>query len=82
MLLGDRSFVDREESKDFQKTSVFHSLVLAGLHVGALAVLLFGAARKMRLSSSDPQMANTEILSGGYCLSRQEQRFAGLSLAL
>ena len=42
MLLGDRSFVDRTESTDFQKTGVFHVLVVAGLHVGALAVSCFG----------------------------------------
>ena len=50
MLLGDRSFVDRAEATDFQKTGVFHVLVVAGLHVGALAVFLFWAGRKLRLS--------------------------------
>ncbi len=49
MLLGDRSFVDRAESVDFQKTGVFHVLVVAGLHVGALAFFLFWLARKLRL---------------------------------
>ncbi len=50
MLLGDRSFVERDEATDFQKTGVFHVLVVAGLHVGALAVFLFWAGRKLRLS--------------------------------
>jgi hypothetical protein len=50
MLLGDRSFVDRDEATDFQKTGVFHVLVVACLHVGALAALLFWLARKLRLS--------------------------------
>ena len=50
MLLGDRSFVDRQESTDFQKTGVFHVLVIAGLHVGALAAFLFWIGRKLRLS--------------------------------
>jgi competence protein ComEC len=50
MLLGDRSFVDRDEATDFQKTGVFHVLVVAGLHVGALAVFLFWAGRQLRLS--------------------------------
>ena len=49
MLLGDRSFVDREEALDFQKTGTFHVLVVAGLHVGALAVFLFWAGRRLRL---------------------------------
>jgi competence protein ComEC len=47
MLLGDRSFVDRAESADYQKTGVFHVLVVAGLHVGALATFLFWVARRL-----------------------------------
>jgi competence protein ComEC len=50
MLLGDRSFVDRSEAVDFQKTGVFHVLVVAGLHVGALAFALYWVGRKLRLS--------------------------------
>jgi competence protein ComEC len=51
MLLGDRSFVERAESTDFQKTGVFHVLVVAGLHVGALAVFLFWIGRLLRLTA-------------------------------
>jgi competence protein ComEC len=51
MLLGDRSFVERTESTDFQKTGVFHVLVVAGLHVGALAVFLFWAGSRLRLTA-------------------------------
>ena len=50
MLLGDRSFVDRAESADFQKTGAFHVLVVAGLHVGAIAFALFWMGRRLRLS--------------------------------
>jgi competence protein ComEC len=50
MLLGDRSFVDRAEATDFQKTGVFHVLVVAGLHVGAIAFVLYWVGRKLRLS--------------------------------
>ena len=50
MLLGDRSFVDREESVAFQKTGVFHVLVVAGLHVGSFAVFLYWLGRRFRLS--------------------------------
>ncbi|HWY05985.1 MAG TPA: DNA internalization-related competence protein ComEC/Rec2 [Candidatus Acidoferrales bacterium] len=49
MLLGDRSFVDQVESVDFQKTGVFHVLVVAGLHVGALAFFLFWLGNRLRL---------------------------------
>ncbi|GAC1683087.1 MAG: hypothetical protein PVS2B2_22150 [Candidatus Acidiferrum sp.] len=52
MLLGDRSFIDRAESTDFQKTGVFHVLVVAGLHVGALAVFLFWLGRRLRIPRS------------------------------
>ncbi|MGC1417075.1 MAG: DNA internalization-related competence protein ComEC/Rec2, partial [Candidatus Acidiferrum sp.] len=50
MLLGDRSFVERTESTDFQKTGVFHVLVVAGLHVGALVVFLFWIGRALRFT--------------------------------
>jgi competence protein ComEC len=49
MLLGDRSFVDQTESVDFQKTGVFHVLVVAGLHVGALAFFLYWLGNRLRL---------------------------------
>jgi competence protein ComEC len=52
MLLGDRSFVDRTESADFQKTGAFHGLVVAGRHAGAIAAVLFWAGRKLRLKRS------------------------------
>ena len=49
MLLGDRSFVDRDRAVDFQKTGVYHVLVVAGLHVGALAAFFLWAGRRLRL---------------------------------
>ena len=52
MLLGDRAFVDSETVTAFQKTAAYHVLVVAGLHVGALAVFFFWLGRKLRLSVS------------------------------
>jgi competence protein ComEC len=49
MLLGDRSFVEHDDIVDFQKTGVYHVLVLAGLHVGALAAFFLWAGRRLRL---------------------------------
>src|ERR1700674_1065477 len=49
MLLGDRSFVERDHVVDFQKTGVYHVLVLAGLHVGALAAFFLWVGRRLRL---------------------------------
>ncbi len=50
MLLGDRSFVEHDRVVDFQKTGVYHVLVLAGLHVGALAAFFLWAGRRLRLA--------------------------------
>ncbi len=49
MLLGDRSFVDHERIEQFQRTSVYHVLVVSGLHVAALAVFAYWAGRRLRL---------------------------------
>jgi competence protein ComEC len=62
MLLGDRSFVERSESTDFQKTGVFHVLVVAGLHVGALAVFLFWMGRVLRLTPIWTALATLTLL--------------------
>jgi competence protein ComEC len=63
MLLGDRSFVDRAEAVDFQKTGVFHILVVAGLHVGALAFALYWVGRKLRLSRVWTMLFTLTLLS-------------------
>jgi competence protein ComEC len=62
MLLGDRSFVERDEAVDFQKTGVFHVLVVAGLHVGALAFFLYWIGRKLRLSRSATMVFTLTLL--------------------
>ena len=50
MLLGDRSFVEHDRVIEFQKTGVYHVLVLAGLHVGALTAFFIWAGRRLRLA--------------------------------
>jgi len=52
MLLGDRSFIDRNESLDYQKTGTIHVLVVAGLHLAALAWFLSWLFRRLRLPSA------------------------------
>ncbi len=49
MLLGDRSFVDRDRAVEFQETGVYHVLVLAGLHIGALTVFFLWLGRFLRI---------------------------------
>lgn len=46
VILGDRSSLDSETVENFRKTGLYHLLVIAGLHVGILALL---AARFLRL---------------------------------
>ena len=50
MVLGDRAFVDSDIAADFQKTSSYHVLVVAGLHVAALVGFIFWFAQRIRLS--------------------------------
>jgi competence protein ComEC len=80
MLLGDRSFVDRTEATDFQKTGVFHVLVVAGLHVGAIAFALYWVARKLRLSRVWTMLFTLSLL-GAY-VAIVEQRAPVLRAAL
>jgi len=49
MLLGDRSFVEHDRVVEFQQTGVYHVLVLAGLHVGALTAFFIWAGRRLHL---------------------------------
>jgi competence protein ComEC len=49
MLLGDRSFVDNEVSDNFRKTSAYHVLVIAGLHVAALAAFVVWVSERLRV---------------------------------
>jgi competence protein ComEC len=39
VLLGDRSSLDSETIENFRKTGLYHLLVIAGLHIGLLALL-------------------------------------------
>ena len=50
MLLGDRTFVDSDAVAAFQKTGAYHVLVVAGLHVGALAVFLWWVGGRLKIS--------------------------------
>jgi competence protein ComEC len=49
MLLGDRNFIDNEVSDAFTKTSSYHVLVIAGLHVAALAAFVVWVCRRLRM---------------------------------
>ena len=41
--IGEQSLVERTTRTEFQKTGVFHILVVSGMNVGMLAVFIFWA---------------------------------------
>jgi len=52
VLLGDRSSLDSETIESFRKTGLYHLLVIAGLHVGLLALLATWLLRLLPLGES------------------------------
>lgn len=63
MLLGDRNFVNSELAETFQKTAAFHVLVVAGLHVGALAIFVFWLCRLLRLPIAATTVVTLVVLA-------------------
>jgi competence protein ComEC len=52
VLLGDRSSLDSDTIEDFRKVGLYHLLVIAGLHVGLLAMLAEFLLRLLRLGET------------------------------
>ncbi len=50
MLIGERAFIDRELSTDFQRSGTYHVLVVSGMNVGILALVVFWLLRRLRVS--------------------------------
>jgi competence protein ComEC len=48
MVIGEQSLLERTTRTDFQRTGVFHILVVSGMNVGVLALFVFWMARKLR----------------------------------
>jgi competence protein ComEC len=63
MLLGDRSFVDNEVSDSFRKTSAYHVLVIAGLHVTALAAFVVWVGERLRVRRMTAAFAAIAVLA-------------------
>ena len=47
MLIGERAFIDRQTSTDFQKSGTFHVLVVSGMNVSILALVIFWILRRL-----------------------------------
>lgn len=52
VLLGDRSALDSDTIENFRKTGLYHLLVIAGLHVGLLAMIAGVVLRRMPLGET------------------------------
>ncbi len=52
VLLGERSSLDSDTIESFRRTGLYHLLVIAGLHVGLLAMLAEGFLRLLGLRES------------------------------
>jgi competence protein ComEC len=63
MLLGDRGFLEHPISETFRQTGVYHVLVVAGLHVAALAAFVFWAGRRMRLPMEATVVTTLAVLA-------------------
>lgn len=49
MLLGEKSFVERTDRVDFRRTGTYHMLIIAGLHIGIVAMFLMWFFRRLGL---------------------------------
>lgn len=84
MLLGDRNFVNSDTAAGFQKTAAFHVLVVAGLHVGALAIFILWLGRLLRLPLSIQTLVTLLVLAAyaGIVQDRPPILRAGLMAAI
>jgi competence protein ComEC len=48
MLIGERSFIGRDVNTAFQRTGIYHILVVSGMNVGILAFVIFSLLRRVR----------------------------------
>ena len=64
MLIGERSLVDRETSAAWQRTGLYHLLVVSGLKVGILAFFVFGLSRWLRCGQWTASIATIAVAAG------------------
>jgi competence protein ComEC len=68
MLIGEQTLVDRDTRVAFQRTGVYHILVVSGMNVGILAFVLFWSLRRLRQGELVSTLV-TLVATGAYtCL--------------
>jgi len=65
MLIGERTFLDRQTRLDFQRTGAYHILVVSGMNVGILAFVVFWVLRRLRVAEFWTGIA-TLVLAAAY----------------
>ena len=67
MVVGEKSELRRNIRADFQRTGVYHILVVSGMNVGILAFVVFWVLKRLRIGEMTSS-AVTVVLSVGYAL--------------
>lgn len=65
MLIGERSLIGRETTTAFQRTGIYHILVVSGMNVGILAFVVFWTLRRSRCGDGIATVM-TILLACGY----------------
>jgi competence protein ComEC len=65
MLIGERSLIGHETNTAWQRTGIYHILVVSGMNVGILATVLFGLLRRFRTGAVLATVL-TIVLASGY----------------
>ena len=60
VLIGDRAFIDRDTNSVWQRTGLYHLLVVSGMKVGIVAFFVLWVVRRLR---------GGELLASGFALS-------------
>jgi competence protein ComEC len=68
MVIGDRSELRRDVRDDFQRTGVYHILVVSGMNVGIIAAVVFWVLRRLRVVADLTASVLTVLLSCAYAL--------------
>jgi competence protein ComEC len=71
VLLGERSSLDSDTIEDFRRSGLYHLLVIAGLHVGLLALLAELGLRLLGLREDARSIFVLAFLLGYACLVEQ-----------
>lgn len=67
MVVGDKSDLRREIRDDFQRTGIYHILVVSGMNVGIIAFVIFWVLRRLRVGNMTCSVL-TVVLSCAYAL--------------